>query len=333
VENRVAFFRTHWGGNELFSFNQGTDGYLKEKALILGSKHDESGALSIIPYSRNYDLKYVFINTIEDICKAIEAGAYELGKKIEALVLAAHGDPEEMELSSTRSLSKKTIFPIKCFDGLAPQAKIFLDSCETGQHPLGIAQHIADQSQRVVYAPETYISQSNIDQLVYGTVKGLQPLTQFNPRFNSRSFSKYYSCCCITTGIRLINKARLIASTCQNIGMILEKISKIQISQENRGKKTIAIEWTLKVSGFLSEELQQTGRGLDRALTILENVASKSLFYLGAGWCKSTDYFLPKTAYTCRRLLNIPGYICKLASWVIPAANSTGILIPSFQKN
>nr|MBA3817013.1 hypothetical protein [Parachlamydiaceae bacterium] len=76
-------------------------------------------------------------------------------------VIASHGDYNGIAFSSgdvTLNALGQTSLKKNCFFGLASDAEIILESCNTGKEKNGIASAIAIQSKRVVWAPKSTIS-------------------------------------------------------------------------------------------------------------------------------------------------------------------------------
>lgn len=79
-------------------------------------------------------LKYKTIHHPLQICEEIQS-ASETGS-VQDLVIGAHGSIRTMALSPTSIFKVFDPLPANCFDGLAPTARIFLQSCSTGAHSL-----------------------------------------------------------------------------------------------------------------------------------------------------------------------------------------------------
>ncbi len=130
-------------------------------AIILRAKNDFNGILSAAPaqslllqIAKTHKLA---IQTIED-ARQFRAMLSSIGTNTSLLVIMAHGYPDKIQFGSNTFWSRwlKTPFYYKervakeDFESLKSDAKIILYACTTGK---GIAQTIANLSNRIVYAP------------------------------------------------------------------------------------------------------------------------------------------------------------------------------------
>lgn len=128
--------------------------------LAAGSEADNNGALNPLNFvnlplclNEISKLKYKTIHHPLQICEEI----HEQSKSglVQNLVINAHGNMVKMKFSPTSMLQVFDKFPLNCFDGLSPTARIFLKSCKTGKNSLwqpNIAEWISWNSERTVIA-------------------------------------------------------------------------------------------------------------------------------------------------------------------------------------
>jgi|GEM_PF-3237314 len=138
--------------------------------LWLHSTKDHNGAFSLFrktelhrlrSVNEKVDLVFREIASASDICYYLS----KLSRKVDALVIGAHGNPEQMELSvwnldhGKRSdrFDKSDLeytFRGNCLNNLKEDATISLESCATGRGSDSFAWNIAKTAKRVVFAPE-----------------------------------------------------------------------------------------------------------------------------------------------------------------------------------
>ena len=121
--------------------------------------HPKHTAEQLDRLAGEYDLKYVQIDTFEELCSEIHA-ASQMGK-VQAVIIDAHGFPWAIHLSGNTYL---TVFDDyqSCFNSLDPSAPIVLMSCSTAAGSESIAKFIADNGLRSVTAPTIPISGKEI---------------------------------------------------------------------------------------------------------------------------------------------------------------------------
>ncbi len=101
------------------------------------------------------DVVYKTIRHPLQICERIQSAAKE--GPIQDLFIHAHGNPYTMGLSKSSRFKVFDLLPQDCFDGLASNARIFINSCRTGANGLSqpnIAQWISWISNREVIASD-----------------------------------------------------------------------------------------------------------------------------------------------------------------------------------
>ena len=130
-------------------------------AMVIKAENDHNGMLSAAPaqslllqIARTHK---VAIKTIEDACRFGTAISGS-GANASLLVVMAHGYSDKIQFGFNTFWSRwlgnpfyhKNHITKEDFESLKPDAKIILYACATGQ---GIAQEIANLSNRIVYAP------------------------------------------------------------------------------------------------------------------------------------------------------------------------------------
>jgi len=130
-------------------------------AIVIKAENDYNGMLSAAP-SESLLLQIakthrLAIKTIKD-ARQFGAAISSLGTNTSLLVVMAHGYSDRIQFGCNTFWSRWLKTPFYCkkhiekrdFASLKPDAKIILYACATGQ---GIAQDIANLSNRIVYAP------------------------------------------------------------------------------------------------------------------------------------------------------------------------------------
>lgn len=159
--------------------NQDSIQYLKsfEEGL---RKVDHSVGRLIKGLDKNFDIRFKVIHTNHEMCEEIAAASKI--DNFKSLIMSAHGGLNYMQLSDTEMIIQhpeqsavllggkytntdgqlivNELFEVDggCFAGLAADATISLLSCQTGQSATGIASTISKLSQRIVWAPNNFIT-------------------------------------------------------------------------------------------------------------------------------------------------------------------------------
>lgn len=117
--------------------------------LFAGKMHSASGNISFMPKSGE---KSRFANYIANRSDIDPNGMYDV---------IAHGNWKEIEISSggrdIRINSRQAARLIKIQPGFRKAKAVRLLSCNTGSHPEGFAQHLANALGKPVYAPNMTI--------------------------------------------------------------------------------------------------------------------------------------------------------------------------------
>lgn len=143
-------------GRSIFQF----DTSAKEKVLVLTAASDWNGAFnSSKSYYHNFffkelhenvDIKYRTVWDFLDICEYTRAPQ----EAIDSLIIAGHGNPEGIELSSFSKFEKGQKLPNWCFGALKKDAIISLSSCSVAQGGANsFAAYLAENTKKTVYAP------------------------------------------------------------------------------------------------------------------------------------------------------------------------------------
>src|SRR5271157_4158942 len=130
-------------------------------ALILTGESDLNNNLYgspsqffILTIAKTHRIGLRIIKRKEDIPKAIDEEKTLNKKSIQALFFYAHGNSSGLQLGNEETYSSTDIKP-NDFEGLDPNAEIFLFSCQSGK---GLAQKIADITNRIVFATPMNLS-------------------------------------------------------------------------------------------------------------------------------------------------------------------------------
>lgn len=184
----------------------------REKALYITTTTDFSGdkllskALEprlvqqiLLDLSKTYDTKYAIVQNYEEICQLIDS-AQKTGA-LAQVYIDGHGNPHEIVLRHADPIrhSDPRVFGTlekllrankeqeweKCFDGIKPNGKIVLLTCETGRELNGyaIAQGLANKTSRAVFASTELIE--GVKTKVLNIEQGLL----FHPREERSAFS------------------------------------------------------------------------------------------------------------------------------------------------
>lgn len=180
-------------GNDVLNTNPSDS---RPKILIVYSTNDPEGALTITKkigvegnefligvgkkfkeVNNNYDINFQEISSGIQMCEEISKIS-----NLTTLIIVGHGTPHSIELSPPLWSNRFDYGQIKdqnpknlliddsgkiniingCFSSLSKHAEIILFSCSTGKDKDGIANKIAENSQRVVWAPSEDISSMQI---------------------------------------------------------------------------------------------------------------------------------------------------------------------------
>lgn len=151
------------------------------KVVIMSTWMDHNGAMNLIPtqmqsfsiLNDNYDIGFSISTMGSDtqICDRIQEAAAT--GPVSAVWIEAHGCPTAISFADPYhhlTVDSLKDLPDTCFNGLAPDAVIVLDSCETGGTEDGFAHTLSMVSQRPVI--------SSYDSVVslHTSVTGLFPL-------------------------------------------------------------------------------------------------------------------------------------------------------------
>ena len=178
-------------GEQSLRFNK----IYSDKVLWFAASEDYNGAISptfpkinnlIKKLDEEYDLKYVQVESFEEICLEIEEAA-KLGA-IKALFIQAHGMPDSMLLSKSSTLSSDNDFA-SCFKPTDETSDIILLSCETGMGEFPIAKTIAKKSRRKVTAPEISVAASDLEVKITKGTLSIEFIRNYNDitrRFDQR---------------------------------------------------------------------------------------------------------------------------------------------------
>lgn len=108
-----------------------------------------------------YEVKLRQSKNPQEICTILQEVEQEFGRPIDHLLLSMHGNPTDSDWEKG-DLNTATQFPENCFKSLHSQASISLLSCSAGSlsPQYNLAQHIAEVTQRKVFAPRADVSSS-----------------------------------------------------------------------------------------------------------------------------------------------------------------------------
>lgn len=152
-------------------------------ALVLIAKDDYKGVFYtaahyffLLNIAKTHRVAIKIIDDKNNIKSFIDGQAKLFNKKIDLLVIEAHGSKKSMTFAKD-SVFKEEDIKEDIFENISKEGKIFLNACDAGKV---LAKRIADVSNKEVFAPIRWLSQS---QIIYSlNQEGLPEISAYDQK-------------------------------------------------------------------------------------------------------------------------------------------------------